>query len=69
MGQLLAAGGSLPGADTELLELHAASLADAPELLGGSATGAEDGTTPSSDVHEVVMCSLILRNSVSTSIF
>lgn len=69
VGQLLAAGGSLPGADTELLELHAASLADAPELLGGSATGAEDGTTPSSDVHEVVMCSLILRNSVSTSIF
>lgn len=69
VGQLLAAGGSLPGADTELLELHAASLADAPELLGASANGAEDGTTASCDLHEIVMCSLILRNSVSTSIF
>ena len=65
VGQLLAAGGSLPGADTELLELHAASLADAPELLGGSTNEAEDGTTASSDLHEVVMCSLILRNLVS----
>jgi len=69
VGQLLAAGGSLPGADTELLELHAASLADAPELLGGSTNGAEDGTTASSDLHEIVMCSLVLRNSVSSSMF
>jgi len=68
VGQLLAAGGSLPGADTELLEFHAASLADAPELLGGSTNGAEDGTIASSDLHEVVMCSLILRNSVRPSI-
>jgi hypothetical protein len=69
VGQLLAAGGSLPDTDTELLGLHAGSLVDASDLLGGPASAAEGGTTASSDLHEVVMCSLILQNSVSPSVF